>query len=151
MEHHLTPKYLSRLAQLEQLHPPAFRFLSALQKEDGEAGLWLSAATNVHVYKGHAFLLYIKVQGTKADPTSIVLSSSYNNRIMEDAVDRSDLLLPRLIERTVMDHRGFSAKWARRAANGEIWIKANAPNTFFDALLKIMRGLDVDEGEPEAS
>jgi hypothetical protein len=143
MEHHLTPKYLSRLAQLEQLHPPAFRFLSAVQKEDPAAGLWLSTATNAHLYKDHAFLMYIKVQGNKQDPTSIVLSSSYNNRILEDAIDHSAALFPRVIERAVMDHKGFSAGWARRAANGEIAIKANAPHTFFDALLNILHAVDV--------
>lgn len=107
-EHHLEPKYLTRLAQLEQLHPPAFRFLTRLQVGGSEHGLWLSTATNVHICKDQAFLMYVRLQGPKPDVTSIVLSPDYNNVIAQNATDQSRLLFPRAMERMIMGLRGFS-------------------------------------------
>ncbi len=148
MEHHLEPKYLARVAQLEQLHPPAFRFLTRLRQTGPEQGLWMSTVTNAHVYKHGAFLMYVKVQGPKPEPDSIVLSPDYNKDIAQDASDQSSLLFPRAMEKLIMARRGFSTKWARRTNRGEMVIKPSAPDTFFEDLFDQLRALDVRDEDP---
>jgi hypothetical protein len=52
--HKLEPKYRTKLAQLEALHPPAFRFLTRLDLEGSDHGLRLSTSTHAHLYKDTA-------------------------------------------------------------------------------------------------
>lgn len=147
MDHYLDPKYLARVAQMELLNPPAFRFLSRLQDSGLDHGLWLSTTTNVHIYKGQAFLMYVKLQGPKPEPTSVVLSPDYNNMIAQDATDQSRLLFPRAVEKMIMARRGFSTHWARRTPRGDMVIKPSAPDAFFEALFDQLRDLDTVEPE----
>ena len=143
MQHHLEPKYLARLAKLEHLHPSAFRFLTRLQTEGPAHDLRLSTSTNAHVYKAAGYLMHIKLQGLRREPTSIVLSPTLHIMIEQDAVDRSELLFPTTIKKLVMEHGGFKAGWAQSPAGVDIELKASTPDSFFEAVLSTLRELDV--------
>jgi len=142
--HKIEPKYRDRVIQLEHLHPPAFRFLTRLQDEGPAHGLWISTAANAHVYKHSAYLMYIKLQGSRKHPTSITLSPRYN-MIEQNTVDRSELLFPRTIEQLVMGQKGFSAGWAPKGkrVEGEVELQPSTPDRFFDALFDMLRSTDV--------
>jgi hypothetical protein len=138
----LQEAYLRRLRGFERTNPGAFRFLTRLERDGPEHGLWLSTATNVHLYKEHAFLAYIQLSTSASKPSSLLLSSQFNNTMAADTIDRSDLLFPRPIKQLVMASSGFRLGWASAPAD-VIELKANTPDAFYDALMGVLQALDV--------
>jgi hypothetical protein len=143
MQNKLEAKYLGRLATFETRFPGAFRFLRRIETEGKEHGLWLSTATNAHLYKGDAFLAYVKLDSPELKPPALLLSPNYNVLIHADATDHSHLLFPRVITKLVMDHKGFSARWAVQKNQAAVELSSGAPDRLFDALFETLRGLDV--------
>jgi len=143
MEHKLVAEYLSRLATLETVHPPAYRFLKRLQDEGPEQGLWLSTASNAHLYKGDAFLAYLKLNCQKGKPPSLLLSPNFNMLINQDATDQSARLFPVLLNKLIMASRGFSAHWAVQRTRPAIEFSPRTPDSFFDNLFEALKTLAV--------
>jgi hypothetical protein len=143
MEHKLVAEYLSRLATFEKVHPPAFRFLKKLQEQGPEDGLWLITASNAHLYKGDAFLAYLKLNCQASKPPSLLLSPNFNMLINADATDQSARLFPVLLNKLIMASRGFSARWAVQRTRPAIELSPRTPDAFFDALLDALKTLSV--------
>lgn len=149
MQNKLDPKYQARLATFEHIHPSAYKFVMRLQQEGSEHGLWLSTATNAHLYKGDAFLAYLKFNSTERKPASLLLSPRFNLLIHNHASDESALLFPKLINKLIMASRGFSARWALPRNGNAIELMTNAPDSFFDTLFTTLTKLELP-GEQEA-
>jgi hypothetical protein len=143
VENRLDKKYLARLGSFEKLHPPAYRFLTRLQSEGSADGLWLSTATNAHLYKGNAFLAYFKLNNPELKPSSLLLSPRYNVLIADDSTDRSELLFPRLVTNLLMAAGGFSARWALPRTGGAIELTPKASDAFFDKFYAELQKLEI--------
>jgi hypothetical protein len=144
VEHHLQETYLKRVRAFEKSNPRAHRFLTRLEQEGPAHGLWMSAATNVHLYKENAFLAHLQLSTLKLKPFSLLISAQFNKATVLDAIDRSYLFVPRPLERLIMASSGFRAGWAA-ARNGVVELKVNAPDAFYDALLQTLVALRVSE------
>lgn len=143
MEHKLVAEYLSRLATMEKVHPPAFRFLKRLQEQGPNDDLYLVTASNAHLYKGDAFLAYLKLNCQPNKPPSLLLSPNFNMLINADATDQSSRLFPVLINKLVMASRGFSARWAVQRTRPAVEFSPATPDSFFDALFEALTTLAV--------
>lgn len=142
VEHHLESNYLARLARFEPLNPPGFRFLKRLQDEGQQHGLWLSTASNAHLYKGDAYLAYLCLAGPKQKLSTLSLSPKFNLQYASNAVDRSELLFPSTVKKLVMEHKGFSQKWAVSKAGIAIEFTAGTPDAFYSKLFATLVALD---------
>jgi hypothetical protein len=142
VEHHLESNYLARLARFEPLNPPGFRFLKRLQDEGQEHGLWLSTASNAHLYKNDAYLAYLCLEGPKLKNSALSLSPRFNLQYARSAVDRSGLLFPSTVKKLVMELKGFSQKWAVSKAGIEIELAASTPDAFYAKLFTTLVQLD---------
>jgi hypothetical protein len=67
-QHHLTPEYVARRAQFATAFPSAHAFLARIEADGPNFGMWLSTAVNAHLYKGDAFLAYLKLQPANCRP-----------------------------------------------------------------------------------
>jgi len=144
VQHHLQEAYLKRVRSFESTNPKAHRFLTRLEQEGPEHGLWLSTATNAQLYKGNAFLAHLQLSTSKLKPSSLLLSPQLNHLIMTGTVDRSNLLVPRPLERLIMASSGFRTGWAA-ARGGIVELKVSTPDAFYDVLMRTIIALDVSE------
>jgi len=142
MQHHLTPKYLSLVGRFETLHPSAYRFLRRLERDGPTNSLCLSTATNAHLYKGMAFLAYLKLNNPDLKPPTLVLSPRFNLSIGE-ASDQSSLLFPKLVDKLIGEHKGFSERWAVARTDGARELTTKTPDAFFDALFGFLERVEV--------
>jgi hypothetical protein len=142
IEHHLESNYLARLARFEPLNPPGFRFLKRLQDEGPQHGLWLSTASNAHLYKHDAYLAYLCLEGPKQKASALSLAPKFNQQYASHAVDRSGLLFPSTVKKLVMQHKGFSQKWAVSKAGIAIELAAGTPDAFYSKLFSALVELD---------
>jgi hypothetical protein len=148
VKHHFREPYIKRLQSFEQPNPAAHRFLKRIEVEGPELGLWLSTATGAHLYKGNAFLAYIQLSSSKSTPFSLMFSK--HDMIWVEATDWSHLLLPHPLERLVMSSSGFRKGWAA-ARNGTVELKANAPDAFYDTLLRTIIALEIQSAQPASA
>lgn len=148
MEHRFQEVYLKRLRTFEAPNPAGYRFLKRIEVEGPAHGLWLSTVTGAHLYKGNAFLAYIQLSTSKATPFSLLFSK--HDMIWVDATDCSHLLLPRPLERLVMGSSGFRKGWAA-ARGGTVELKPNAPDAFYDQLLRSIITLEVEGTQASAA
>jgi hypothetical protein len=144
VKHHLQEAYLKRVRSFETLNPGAYRFLTRLEQDGPSHGLWLSTATNAHLYKDNAFLVHLQLSTSKLKPSSLLLSAQFNSMIADDTIDRSNLLVPRPLERLVMASSGFRKGWAS-ARGGTIELKVSTPDAFYDVLMRTINTLQVHD------
>jgi hypothetical protein len=142
VNHIIGEAYLTRLRSFEQPNPAGYRFLRRLEQEGPAQGLWLSAATGVHLYKNHAFLVHIQLSNSKGKPFSLVFAK--HDLIWSEAHDASHLLLPHPLVRLVMESSGFRTGWATARA-GSVELKSNAPEAFYEVLFRRLGALQADE------
>jgi hypothetical protein len=148
VNHRLGEAYLKRLRTFEQPNPAGFAFLRRLEQEGPAQGLWMSAVTGVHLYKGNAFLTHIQLSNSKTKPFSLVFAK--HDLIWAEAHDASHLLLPHPLVRLVMERSGFRTGWA--ASNGgSVELKPTAPEAFFDVLFRRLCSLQVEETQSAAA
>lgn len=145
VQNKLEPKYEARRDQLSQQHPPAHRFLVRLETEGPAHGLWLSTSTHAHVYKHDSFLMRIELRGRAARPENLVLSPKPHLRIKEDAVERSELLFPKVLVALIMKQQGYTAGWAPRGTTPNIELTPKTPDSLFDALFTTLQQLDLPD------
>lgn len=131
---HLTPTYLARVAALQTVFPHAGVFLRRLQEEGHRSGLWLSTSVNAHLYKGDAFLAYIKVDDRESKPPSLVLSPKFNHQIVAETTDQAHRVFPSLFDEILRQHGGPSASWAVRRLHGATELGTRTPAAFFESL-----------------
>jgi len=142
VNHILGEAYLKRLRSFEQPNPAAYNFLKRLELEGPAHGLWISTVTGAHLYKNRAFLAHIQLSNSKGKPFSLVFAK--HDLIWVEASDWSHLLLPHPLERLVMQSSGFRKGWAA-ARSGTVELKANAPEAFYDILLRTLCALQVQD------
>lgn len=140
MNNNLGEAYLTRLRTFEQPNPAGYSFLRRLEREGPAQGLWLSAATGVHLYKDRAFLAHIQLSRSK--PFSLVFAK--HDLIWAEAHDASHLLLPHPLVRLVMESSGFRKGWATARA-GSVELKSSAPEAFYEILFRKLGALQADE------
>jgi hypothetical protein len=148
-EHHLTAAYIERLSRFAVTFPAAHTFLRRLEIDGPEDDLWLSTATNAHLYKGDGFLAYLKLNNPELQPPSLVISPRFNQMIAAHTTDESARLFPKPFDKVVMNHSGFKSKWAVRRENVTTELTVATPAAFFEDLYAVLRTLDVSgAGQP---
>lgn len=135
--HHLTRKYLERMAEFAVSFPTAHAFLARIEADGPRYGMWLSTAVNAHLYLEDAFLAYLKFES----PAALVVSPRFNGRIAMHTTDESNRLFPSPFDNLIKDHEGFSAKWATREADNRTILKPSTPAAFFEALFEAVAAL----------
>jgi hypothetical protein len=148
VNHSLGEAYLTRLRSFEQPNPAAHLFLRRLEQEGPAHGLWMSAATGIHLYKNHAFLAHIQLSNSKSKPFSLVFAK--HDLIWTEAYDASHLLLPHPLVRLVMESSGFRTGWAAARA-GSVELKRNAPEAFFEILFRKLGALQAEQVQSAAA
>jgi len=128
----LTPTYVERRDRLKATFPAAHAFLTALEDDDR---LWLSTATNAHIYSGDRFLAYVKIHAPELEPPSVLLSPHYNQRIAEGAEDASRSLF----DAAMGELLGQPEDWWVRRAGGVVELTSATPQRFFSELLDALR------------
>lgn len=119
--------YAARRDRLRTLFPAANTFLHGLESHDG---LWLSTATNAHVYFDRRFLAYVQIDAPDLAPPTIRLSPRYHLRIAEDAVDASALVFP--LESWLTQHHPIT--W-RFEAGGAVAFGVHTSERLFEQLV----------------
>jgi hypothetical protein len=149
--HKLTDVYLKNVDRFTTSFPVAHAFLRRLEVEGPTRGMWLSSAVNVHLYKGDAFLAYLKLKNPELKPPSLVISPKFNQQIAAHTSDESRRLFPQPFDGLIGAQGGFRDKWAVRHARGETEFTVATPATFFDALYAAVVAIDVwGAGKPAA-
>ena len=141
--HKLTEEYTTRVTRFATSFPVAHAFLRKLETDGPASGVWLSSAVNVHLYKGDAFLAYLKLKNPELRPPSLVISPKFNQQIASHTSDESRRLFPQPFDGVVEAQGGFREKWAVRHAQGVTEFTAVAPAAFFDELYEALVRLDV--------
>ena len=135
----ITPKYRRRRDELKARFPAAHDFLIGLEQGDSE--LWLSTATNAHLYSGDRFLAYIRPKGLTSSAPALVLSPRFNGQIHSLTQSRSELLFSGPLDAIITGLGGFSAGWVRQGASGERLLSMKTPVTFFTQLQRLLVSL----------
>lgn len=129
----ITSAFAARRDRLAVTFPAARDFLVALE----EPPLWLSTATNAHLYSDRRNLAYIRVKAPDVQPPSLLLSPRFNNRIVTGTHDASALLFPRLVNELI----GEQGDWWHRRPGGAVELRSSTPPLFFGDLLAAVRAL----------
>jgi hypothetical protein len=141
--HKLTDEYVQRVARFAGSFPTAHTFLRRLETEGPAHGSWLSTAVNAHLYKGAAYLAYLKLKNPELKPPSLVISPRFNQQIAAHTSDQSTLLFPRPFDDLVAAHGGFRERWAVRHTHGATELTVSAMPAFFDAIYDAVAKLAV--------
>lgn len=133
----LAPEYCARRDSLLTTFPAAHRFLSDLEALCSRGlGFHLGTTKNLHLYLGPRFLCYIKIE----KPAALLLSPEPNVSIKVGTRPDPGCLFPRPVDRLVVAHKGFSAKWATRTED-KFKVLPGAPEAFFHGLLHLIEGI----------
>jgi len=134
----IAEEYRSRREGLRGSFPAAYDFLLSIE-EGHQPGLWLSTASNAHLYAGERFIAYIRL-GADAD-APLVLSPAFNNAIVDGTIDRSGLLFPDVVSGLVENLQGYTSGWAVRGQEGSVHLSPAAPAEFFSLLLETLTAI----------
>jgi len=132
---HISKKFRESREALRRFSPAFFEFL-CYPEANRRSGLWLSTATNAHLYLRDGFLTYIRFEGA-----SLTFSPRYNAQIDGGTEDRSHLLFPQPMMALIERHEGFKAGWAVLRSGGAVEFKSTAPVAFFRDLAKALEQL----------
>jgi hypothetical protein len=146
MRNKISDEYRRRVNRLELGFPAAYGFVQRLEREGHSHGLWLSSASNAHLYKGNAYLAYLLFEPSETSPPSLELRAEFNHHIHAGAEDRSSLVFPGLIDDLVRQSDGGNDRWIRKLAGGSRELNSHAPKQFFDLLFGRLCSLDVNAG-----
>ena len=145
VSHKITKEFAANRAKFEHRFASAYGFLMRLEAEGPRHGLWLSSATNAHLYKDDAFLAYLRLKSPAMAPPSLLLSPNFNNRIVHGTIDRSEELFPTAVDLMLKEERGLSAGWALRRTKGATELRFDTPASFFDRLFRAVATLDTSK------
>lgn len=138
----ITPEFAENRDRFEETFPAAHQFLLRLETEGPSHDLWLSTATNAHLYKQDGFLAYVKLRNPESAPPTLVLSPNFNHRIVEGTTDQSSALFPERIDALIAEGSGAPEDWAIRRSGGAIELTAKTPSHFFDNLFDALAHVD---------
>jgi hypothetical protein len=142
MNQKISEKYRHNCDGYETDFPAAHRFLIALEN-GAPHGLWLSTATNAHLYKRDAFLSYIRFGNVQHANPTLILSPHFHIAIAEAASDEAHLLFPIPILQILNKHTvGHPSWWDERPGNS-FELRNTTPSAFFDDLLALLRRIEV--------
>ena len=139
----ITDEFRAQRARFETRFPAAYHFLVRLEEEGAAHGLVLSTAVNAHLYKGTAFLAYLKLRNPELEPPSLVVSPKYHLRIADEATDRSDLLFPEPLESILAANGGPNATWLTRRIESAFELRPGTPERVFDDVYAAVAALSV--------
>lgn len=146
MRSKISEEYRRRVNRLELGFPAAYGFVQRLEREGHSHGLWISSASNAHLYKGNAYLAYLLLEPSETSPPSLELRAEFNPQIHAGTEDRSSLVFPGLIDDVVRQSDGLHDRWIRKLAGGARELSRHAPKEFFDLLFRRFCSLDVTAG-----
>lgn len=134
----LTPQYLENKELLRRRFAEGARLLDHLESSPG--GLWLSTATNLHVYQGDDFLAYVVFDGLRAEAPSLVWSPQFNKAIRAGTSPRSERLFPAL--RGAMERLGGlkPGSWGMKTGK-ELRLRSSTPASVVDEIIALMEAL----------
>ena len=142
MNQKISEKYRQNRDDYETRFPAAYRFLKAL--ENGELdGLWLSTATNAHLYKRRAFLGYIRFGNVQHTNPTLVLSPHFHITIAETATDEAHLLFPTAIRQALNKCTSVPPGWWDERPGNVFELRNTTPVVFFDGLLDLVRAIEL--------
>ncbi|MFI5297240.1 MAG: DUF6508 domain-containing protein [Polyangiales bacterium] len=147
MKSRLTEEYGAGRDRYESTFPEAHHFLVSLEN-DVTDGVWLSTAKNAHIYKDDGFFAYLVLRDVTHASPSLVLSPHFNLRIVTGTVDRSSLLFPTRIRAILERHASDRHAWWTSTARGAFELRKGTPESVFEELLDLMRGMTVDGPRP---
>jgi len=142
MNQKISDKYCHNRDDYATRFPAAYRFVRAL--ENGAAyGLWLSTATNAHVYKHNAFLAYIRFGSVRHANPTLILSPKYHITIAQAASDEAHLLFPWLVLQTLHKHSKERSNFWTARVNDAFELQTTTPDAVFDDLFRVLRDAEV--------
>ncbi|MEQ9319516.1 MAG: hypothetical protein RIF41_10180 [Polyangiaceae bacterium] len=144
----ITPEFADNRDRFETAFPAAHEFLLRLEAEGPSHDLWLSTATNAHLYKRDGFLAYVKLRNPESAPPTLVLSPNFNNRIVDGTTDQSSALFPERIDALVDEASGVREGWAIRRSGGAVELTAATPPQFFENLIEALVDVDAESSRP---
>ena len=128
----LAPEYRARRDGLLSAFPAAHAFLLSLERLCvSDPRFHLGTTKNLHLYVDDRFLCRIIFE----KPVALTLSPEPNG--IKEGTHRDPGSVFRTLNKVVMDHRGYSAKWAV-ATEGKVKITPAAPEAFFTGLLEVV-------------
>ena len=127
-------KFRQNRESLRTLFLEAYNFL-CFPERNSYSGIWLSTATNAHLYFQDGFLMYIVIRGS-----SMIFSPNFNGRIHSETQNKSNILFPKIINGIIKPLSGFQNGWAVRNYD-DIIIKKGAPSDFFNKLIESIKEL----------
>jgi len=139
---HIDPQFVTRRETLGKTFPEAKTFLLNLEALcASDPRFHLGTQKNVHVYCEERFLCYITIEHlTKPAPFLRFSPDPNAQQVKQGTTDSSELLVPRPLDHMIMDNGGYRAKWAAYERNKVlIDIKQGAPDTFFNALIALIK------------
>lgn len=145
MQNKIGEEFRTRITLLEHAFPAAYRFFARFEVEDATHDLWISTASNAHIYKRNAFLAYVRLKSNDTQPPSLELKPQFNQQIHRGTVDRSALVFPTLVERLATEQQGWKEGWIRKLKGSSYEISVSAPDRFFDSLFARLCEVDVDQ------
>lgn len=129
-------KFRMNREKLRNRFPAAYDFL-CFPERFSNSGLWLSTATNAHLYYKNGFLMYIVIRNN-----SIILSPNFNGRIHSETSNKSNRIFPKIINEIIKPLNGFDNGWVTRNID-DIILKSSTPADFFNLLLKTIQELNL--------
>jgi hypothetical protein len=134
----LTPKYLENKERLRRRFPEGARLLDSVENSKGN--LWLSTATNLHLYKGDDFLAYVVFDGLTTDSPSLLWSPQFNKAIRAGTSAKSERLFPLL--RGTMERLGGlkPGGWALRVGK-DLRLRSTTPAPTIDEVIALLENL----------
>jgi hypothetical protein len=145
MQNKIGEEFRNRVARLEHSFPGAYRFLKRLEIEGEKHELWISTASNTHVYKRNAFLAYVRLRSSETKPPSLELRPEFNQQIHRDTPDRSALVFPTLVERLATELGGWKDGWIHKLKGAAYEVDVRAPDRFFEELFDRLGAVDVEQ------
>jgi hypothetical protein len=143
MQNKIGNEYRRRVDRLQHAFPAAYRFLQRLEHEGLAHEMWISSSSNAHLYKRDAFLAYLLLDPSETAPPSLELKPQFNQQIHHNAIDRSSLVFPKLLEQMAAKHFGWRDGWIRKIRGIAYEVNLRAPDVFFEQLFEQIGGLDV--------
>lgn len=129
-------KFKNNRERLKNNFNLAYNFL-CFPEQHPNSGLWLSTATNAHLYYKSGFLIYIVIYNN-----SIQLSPNFNGRIHSETSNQSNKIFPKIFNEIIKPLNGFKSGWVTRNFD-DIILKSNTPADFFSLLLKAIQELNL--------
>lgn len=132
----LHPDYTRKRNMLLYSFENAYNFLKMV--ENNNNNIWLSTASNAHLYKGNKFLAYI-ILGDDL----LSFRARFNHKIHVGTIDESRKMFSIEFHNLILSLNGYTKGWARQ--DGEFYaFTKTTPNQFFSSLFEYIINLNTE-------